>query len=149
MNSGLPYAAVGLINSGRYVTNPGYQQAPASVNYYFSERDAFHTDAWYSTDVAVTYGYKLPVGGGRQAELFVKGDVLNVFNQDGLVVPRFINTGVLTNLNRPATLQAFDPFTERPVEGTHWALTPEFGTATSRFGYQTPRTFRMSVGVRF
>jgi outer membrane receptor for ferrienterochelin and colicin len=149
MNSGLPYAAIGLINSGRHVTNPGYRQAPASVNYYFSERDAFHTDAWYSTDLAVTYAYKLPVGGGRQAELFVKGDVLNVFNQDGLVVPRFINTGVVTNLNRPATLQPFNPFTERPVEGTHWALAPEFGTATSRFGYQTPRTFRMSVGVRF
>jgi hypothetical protein len=99
--------------------------------------------------VAVTYGYKLGVGGGRQAEVFVKGDVLNVFNKDALVVPRFINTGVVTNLNRPATIQPFDPFTEQPVEGTHWALTPEFGTATSRFGYQTPRTFRMSVGVRF
>ena len=30
-----------------------------------------------------------------------------------------------------------------------WDLDPAFGTATSRFGYQLPRTFRMSFGVRF
>lgn len=149
LNSGSPYNAIGPVNSARFVTSPGYRQIPGSVNYYFSERDGFRTDAWYSTDISATYAYKLPVGGGRQAAVFVKGDVFNLFNQAGLVVPRFINTGVLTNVNRPAAYQAFNPFTETPVEGVHWALDPAFGTATSRFGYQLPRTFRMSVGVRF
>lgn len=149
LSSGNPYNAIGTVNSARVVTNPGYRQAPQTVNYYFSERDGFRTDAWYSTDVAATYAYKLPVGGGRQADLFVKGDVLNLFNQAALVVPRFINQGVLTNVNRPAVYQAFNPFTETPREGVHWALDPAFGTATSRLGYQTPRTFRMSLGVRF
>ena len=58
-------------------------------------------------------------------------------------------SAALTNVNRPAVFQAFNPFTETPVEGVHWALDPNFGTATSRFGYQVPRTFRMSLGVRF
>ena len=149
INSGLPYNAVGTVNSARYVTNPGYSQIPGSVNYYFSARDGFRTNAWSSTDVAATYAYRLPLGGGQETSLFVKGDVLNLFNQSALVVPRFINQGVLTNVNRPAVLQAFNPFTETPVEGVHWALDPNFGTATSRFGYQVPRTFRMSLGVRF
>ena len=34
-------------------------------------------------------------------------------------------------------------------DGYQAALDPNFGTATSRFGYQVPRTFRMSLGVRF
>jgi len=149
MNSGSPYSAIGLINSGRYVTSPGYQQIPPSVNYYFSERDGFRTDAWYATDLSSTYAYKLPAGGDRQASLFLKAEVLNLFNQAGQIVPRFINTGVLTNLNRPALYQPFNPFTETPVQGVHWDLDPAFGSATSRFGYQLPRTFRMSFGVRF
>ena len=149
LNSGSPYNAIGPVNSARYVSDLGYRQVPGSVNYYFSARDGFRTDAWFSTDLSATYAYKLAAGGGRQAALFVKGDVLNAFDNAGLVVPRFINTGVLTNVNRPAAYQAFDPFTETPVEGVHWALDPAFGSATSRFGYQLPRTFRMSVGVRF
>jgi hypothetical protein len=149
MNSSVPYNALGTVASGRYVTNPGYRQAPATVNYYYSDRDGFRTDAWFSTDLAATYSYKLGVGAGRQADLFVKGEVLNLFDHAGLVVPRFINQGVLTNVNRPAVYQPFNPFTETPVRGTHWELDPAFGTATSRFAYQIPRTFRMSLGVRF
>ena len=62
---------------------------------------------------------------GRETSLFVKGDVLNLFNQSTLVVPRFINQGVLTNVNRPAVLQAFNPFTETPVEGRALGARPE------------------------
>jgi hypothetical protein len=149
LSSGSPYAAIGTINSARYVTSPGYRQIPPTVNYYFSDRDGFRTDALYSTDLSSTYAYKLPAGGGRQAAVFLKAEVLNLFNQAGLTVPRFINGGVLTNNNRPAVYQPFNPFTETPVQGVHWDLDPAFGTATSRFGYQLPRTFRMSFGVRF
>ena len=149
MNSGTPFNALGTVNSSRYVTNPGYSQAPQTVNYYFSARDGYRTDASFSTDLSATYTYSLGLGGGRAADLFAKADVLNVFNQDALMVPRFINQGVLTNVNRPALYQAFSPFTETPAQGTHWGLDPAFGTATSRYAYALPRTFRMSIGVRF
>jgi hypothetical protein len=35
------------------------------------------------------------------------------------------------------------------VRGVNWDYGPNFGTAVSRFGYTTPRTFRMSFGLRF
>jgi len=52
-------------------------------------------------------------------------------------------------VSTPNRYAAFNPFTETPVQGTHWDLGPTFGQATSRFAYQIPRTFRMSFGVRF
>ena len=42
MASGSPYGAVGQVNTRPFVTNPGYQTPPASVDYYFTARDAFH-----------------------------------------------------------------------------------------------------------
>ena len=44
---------------------------------------------------------------------------------------------------------AFNPFTTTPAQGVNWDLGPTFGEPSSRFAYQTPRTFRMSFGVRF
>ena len=40
-------------------------------------------------------------------------------------------------------------FTTTPVQGTNWALGPNFGTALNRFAYTTPRELRVSFGVRF
>jgi hypothetical protein len=65
-----------------------------------------------------------------------------------LINPFFVNQAVLTNVSS-ARYAAFNPFTETPVEGTHWDLGPTFGQATNRFAYQVPRTFRMSLGFRF
>jgi hypothetical protein len=36
-----------------------------------------------------------------------------------------------------------------PVEGVHWAKSPTFGLALNRFAYTTPRTFRLTFGMRF
>jgi len=44
---------------------------------------------------------------------------------------------------------AFDPFTTTPVRGVNWDYGPNFGQPSSRFAYTTPRTIRMSFGVRF
>ena len=46
-------------------------------------------------------------------------------------------------------LQTFNPFTTTPVEGVNWATGPNFGKALNRFAYTTPRTFRITFGVRF
>ena len=50
---------------------------------------------------------------------------------------------------RPARFAAFNPFTTTPVQGTTWDFGPTFGQATSRFAYTTPRSLRLSFGVRF
>jgi hypothetical protein len=46
-------------------------------------------------------------------------------------------------------LETFNPFTETPVEGRHFRLGESFGTARNALDYQTPRTYRVSFGVRF
>jgi hypothetical protein len=117
------------------------------VNYYFTSRDAFRSDTYSSTDIAATYNYR--VHGASRMELYLKADVLNLFNQAALINTQFLNTAVLSNNSTPARYAAFNPFTDTPVQGTNWDLGPTFGQASSRLAYQTPRTFRMSFGVRF
>jgi hypothetical protein len=56
---------------------------------------------------------------------------------------------VRTNITHPALYQSFNPFTTTPVEGVHWAKSPTFGLALNRFAYTTPRTFRLTFGMRF
>jgi hypothetical protein len=55
---------------------------------------------------------------------------------------------VSTSANSPA-LQAFNPFTTTPVQGTHYQLAANFGKALNNLAYQTPRTVRFSFGVRW
>jgi len=156
-NSTSPGTGVGRINSSPYVVNPGYAQPVTSVEYYFFERDAYRTEAQYRTDLSVNYQYR--VGGG--ADVFFHAEVLNIFDQSqlcgcggtvfnngGASDIRTISTGVLTALNS-GTLQPFNPFTQTPVQGVNWNLSPTFGTAVSRFAYTSPRTFRFNFGVKF
>jgi hypothetical protein len=165
--SGVPYGlnanpgvAAGQIDPRPYVVNPGYESALGSsttIDYFFFPRDRYKTEAQYRTDFSINYGYKF-LG---TAEVFFHGEVLNVFNQfqlcgcGGTVFNngggsdiRTIGNAVLTASNT-ATLQRFDPFTQTPVEGTNYRLNTNFGQATSRFAYTSPRTFRFNVGVRF
>lgn len=162
--SGVPYGAVGAVDTTPYVTgtsylNPSGGRADGFWDYYFTDRDAFRTEASHRTDVALNYAYRVP--GGSRLELFFRGEVLNVWNQfqlcgcGGTVFGngggsdlRKVNQGILTATNS-TTLQPFNPFTTTPVEGVHWAKRPNFGTQVDRFSWTTPRTFRMSVGLRF
>jgi len=152
-----PGTGVGQINSSPYVTNPGYATPVTRVEYFFFERDRYRTEAQYRTDLSVNYQYKF--AGGPSA--FFHAEVLNVFNQfqlcgcGGTVFNngggsdiRTIGNSVLTSVNS-GTLRPFNPFTETPVQGVNWALSPTFGTPTSRFAYTSPRTFRFNMGVRF
>ena len=155
-----PGTAVGQIDPRPYVVNPGYANplsSSATVEYFFFPRDQYRTETQHRTDFSLNYKHRVIA----TSEVFFHAEVLNIFNQfqlcgcGGTVFNngggsdiRTINTSVLTRSNT-ATLQAFNPFTETPVEGVNWRLGPTFGQPTSRFAYTTPRTFRFSVGVRF
>jgi len=148
INSGTPYSANGSITIAPYVpTGLGYRSAPASVSYFFTDRDAFRAERNFTTDVAVTYAYRVP--GARRLDTFVKAELLNALDRSAVVNPFFLNTAVVTNVTNATQYAAFNPFTTAPVQGVHWDKGPRFGQAQSRFAYQTPRTFRMAIGVRF
>ncbi len=124
--------------------NPGYALNQFKTGpYFFSKRGAFRTDSVFSTDVAVNY--EIPYRGFR---FFVKGDVLNLLNSAAVVSP---GTQVLTRFRSGSGsgLLAFNPFTETPVEGVHYRLSPDFGKAIGPDSYQTPRTFQLAFGARF
>ena len=89
------------------------------------------------------YRYQLPHA--ASLELFVKADVLNVFNNHAAVNSQYLNPAVPTNVSaRRANTRLSIPSRRRRCD-----LGPTFGEPSSRFAYQTPRTFRMSFGVRF
>ena len=158
-----PGLTVGQIDPRPYVTNPGYVnplQSTTTVDYFFFARDHYRTEAQYRTDFSANYKKRI----AGKVEGFFHMDVLNIFNQFQLCACggtvfnngggsdiRQINTGVQTRASAGATsgLVVFNPFTETPVEGTHWRLAPNFGTPVSRFAYTSPRTFRFNVGIRF
>ena len=145
--SGSPYSAVGAVDSGPFVTGGlGYVTPPSSdgVDYYFSPANAFETDDITRTDLALNYSFHWNVG-GKNVEVFVQPEMINVFNEDGVVD---VNTFVEDATSAPG-FATFNPFTETPVRGVHWDLGPDFGQPVDDGDYQQARTFRMSVGFRF
>ncbi|PYQ47591.1 MAG: hypothetical protein DMF59_18490, partial [Acidobacteria bacterium] len=141
---GHPYSAVATIDPKSVLPNPGYALNLVSTGpYFFSGRGAFRTDDVYSTDLSLRY--EMPVHGLR---LFVKGDALNAFNNAAVVSP---GTEVADRFNSGTAsgLLNFNPFTEVPVEGIHYRLSPTFGRPTGPESYQTPRTFQLAIGARF
>ncbi len=161
--SGVPYGAVGTINAQNFLTNPGYLSAPASnvFAYYYTARDAFRTDGQTRTDMAINYARRVP--GFQRAELFGQIQIVNVFNHyqlcgcgastvfqnGGAINLTRLDQTVQTPVTSAATVTAFNPFTATPQEGVNWRLAPSFGTALNRQAFTTPRTFRVSFGVRF
>lgn len=167
-DSGNPYSHVATIDlrssanfygTGRAggITNPGYRTPPSAVNYYFSDRGEFRFDDVTSTALALNYDTN--PSWLRGVSLFVQAEVLNVFNEDAGTFNTTILTGAACN---PACTR-FNPFAgDTPVEGTHWRKGPLYGKPTAEtipvldvtgigFGgsFQTPRTYRGSVGLRF
>ncbi len=137
--SGSPYGAGADINiDPTWAGDFGYLTPPSALGYWFTERDAFRTDDLVSTDISFNYSFLIPTG-NTDIELFIQPEVLNVFNQDAVVNP---NTGV-------ATLAPFNPYTETPVEGVNWQRVDGFGDAQNAGDFQRPRTFRVSLGIRF
>jgi len=144
-DSGRAYSAVANIDPTLTVpcegTCLGYALNQVKMGpYFFSKRGAFRTDDVFSTDLAVNY--EIP---HRSLRLLFKGDVLNLFNNGAVVSP---GTVVMTGFDTSG-LRTFNPFTDVPVEGVHYRLSPDFGKPTGPDSYQTPRTFRLSFGARF
>lgn len=142
--SGSPYGAAGAVATRNFVTNPGYVLPPAAVTYFYTDRDAFRTDDITATDLSLNYGFNMSAF-GKNFEIFVQPEVLNAFNQQGVLN---VDATVLDATNN-RNLQAFNPFTTTPVEGVHWQKGPNFGKPLLETDYQTPRTYRFSVGFRF
>lgn len=163
LESGVPYGAVGTINSPSFVANPGYLTAPTATNitYFYTARDAFRTEGQRRTDLAVNYARR--VWGLQRAEIFGQIQVLNIFNHyqlcgcgastvfqsGGAVNAARLDQTVRTPVTNAAGSQAFNPFTTTPQRGINWDYGPAFGTATSRLAFTTPRTIRISFGLRF
>lgn len=142
-DSGRRYSARGIIKT------IGYAGAPANLyytggipddGYYFSRRGAFKLKSFTQTDLALTYRRPL-----RRAEVFLQADLLNVLNQAAVIS---VDTTVLTAANSSG-LKTFNPFMEKPVEGTHYRLGPLFGQPRGPDSYQRPRTYQFSAGMRF
>jgi hypothetical protein len=159
-NTGTPYGSSGSVNTRPYVTNPGYQNPPATETYYFEPRDTYRMENLHRFDLALNWAHKIGIG---NAEIFFRGRVLNVFNRDALTNATGgaertgeagCGTGGCINLtintaNNNTSLLPFNPFTETPVEGVNWSKGSSFGQATSRFAYQYPRSYDFSIGFRF
>jgi hypothetical protein len=169
-HTGQSYSAAAAITDLRSATlpngvvNPGYARTAIPAQYYFSKRGAFRLDDITSTDLNLTY--TVPV---TKVSLFVKADVINVFNEQGVefvespvsTAGGVINRTVRTSLNSSALLP-FNPFTDTPKEcpndrpvaqcaglNANYQLDPNFGTPTNKDAYQLPRTYRFAVGLRF
>ena len=146
-DTGLPYGAVGTVDSSPYVTNPGYRNPQTSSTYYFTARDAYRLDDIYSTDLGVSLNFKV----AGTVEVFVEPQVLNLFNHQNL---DGVNQGIETRSATGTSYAAFNPFTETPKagprnSGANWNYGSSFGKPTSPTHYQDPRTYRVSVGLRF
>ena len=170
LESGVPYGAANTngVDPRQYVTNPNniYLTPPSSAvtTYFFGPRDEFHTEGQVRTDLAGNYAYRIP---GTRMQLFGQLQLLNVFNQfqlcacgstvfgtgsaanAGGVNLQRIDTTVLTPGTTASQYASFNPFTTTPVRGVNWDYGPVFGQALTRFAYTTPRTLRLSFGVRF
>ncbi len=148
-DTGSPYGAVGTVRASSYVTNPGYQQRPTTSTYYYTARDAFRTDDIKRTDISLTWTIRF----FNTVELFVQPQVLNLTNNQGAIA---VNQTIQTAANTTGYLP-FNPFTTTPVQGprntttpsANWNYGPSFGQVTSVAGWQQPRTFLLTAGVRF
>jgi hypothetical protein len=148
-NSGTPYGSLTFVDNSlglEYVGNVGYITPPSSLSYYFENRDTYLTDDITRTDLALNYSFIIPAG-NRGVELYIQPEVLNVFDESGAIN---VDKTVFSSWSAPpGALQPFNPLTETPVEGVNWVKGETFGQPIREEHFQTPRTFRFSVGVRF
>ena len=142
-DSGLGYDYNMTIDTRPYVTNPGYLVPPSSVTYYVSGRGEFHFDGTWRTDLSLSWNHDVP--SLARSQLFFRFVMQNIFNN--MSVENF-NTTILGR-SSDTTMAAFNPFTEKPVEGVNWKKGPAFGQPTSPTSYQSPREYNFSVGFRF
>ena len=147
------YGAVGTVRSRTYVTNPGYATPPSSVTYYYTARDAFHWDDIKRTDLGLNLSTKI----ANTVEIFVQPQVINLFNNQA-VVAGDVTVRTALSPGTGNTFLPFNPFTDVPVKRptgdtsvktANWDYAPTFGAPRNSADYQQPRTFMLTMGVRF
>ncbi len=144
-DSGQAYSVSAPINLTRYdgaPANLGYNSVP-NGRYFFTRRGELRADDVTSTNLALRYS--VPFAG---TELFAHTDLLNAFGEHAIADPQRLGTGVSTAANS-STLQPFNPFTMTPVEGVHYQYAANFGQPLNNLAYQSPRAYRVSLGLRF
>ena len=139
-DSGTPYSDI-LTISVAGDTIPGnselaYAAKPTTSTYFLSDRGEHRWDDVSSTDVALNY--RLPIG---PIQFFAEGEVINALNEQAQIAGNTSFTRIAAN--------PFNPFTTTPILGTHYTRSAAYGDARSAADYQTPRTYRLSFGVRF
>ncbi len=139
------------------VTNPGYVTPPARNSYYFTARDAYRTDTITRTDLSLTLSGKIgPV------EIFVQPQILNLFNDRASPPSTRRSASAPGPRPTPLASSASTPSPRLPIEcpqtasaadckalGANWKKGVNFGKPTSSASYQRPRTWTISMGVRF
>ncbi len=148
-DSGTPFSAVGNVNVGSFVTNPGYATPPTSQPYFFSNRGAFRTEDVTATDVALNWTLPISV-----VNVFFQGEVINAFDEQAVVNPSSAINVIGANRFNPFTetpreCPQFTPLATCAAQGFNWRKADTFGTATAVGSYQLPLTYRFSVGLRF
>ena len=151
--SGTNSSTDGTIDTRSFVDNPGYRGPTSGVSYFFHGRGDLTTDNIVRTDIGIQY--TLPI---RALDIYIRGDVFNIFNNDALVG---FDEEVLTEDDED-WLILFNPWTETPIEcpqgaapevcedmGAHWQKGENFGQPESEADYQRPRTYRFTIGIRF
>ncbi|HEY0156879.1 MAG TPA: TonB-dependent receptor [Thermoanaerobaculia bacterium] len=155
-HSGRPYNMVANIDLTGVVPNPGYEFVPV-VPYYFAPRGSLRMDDVTSTGIGLHYS--LHAGA---MEFLAHGNVINVFNEQALENPFGINTTV-NAARSDRNLAKFDPRTQTPVECpqgvrsstpqcrgiAHFQKVAAFGHVRAPNAYQQPRTYTLSLAVRF
>jgi outer membrane receptor protein involved in Fe transport len=137
-HTGAPYSAIGNVRTVGVITNPNgfYKTPPTSVQYFFSDRGAFRTDNISETSLTATYN--LPTFG--RVNVFLRGDVVNIFNQQGVeftstALGSVLETRVYTSATAPRAgiakpvcptgtpttvcrngFYLFNPYTDTPVQ---------------------------------
>jgi hypothetical protein len=146
--SGNPYGSNAnvLVGANRWIPNPGYLTPPTWGSTWIEPRDTYRTDNVHSTDLALNFGFFI----GKSVEIYLQPEVLNVFNESAVTN---VNQTVQTrSYGCPSSVcQYFNPLdaSYTPVEGLDYQFGPTFGQPESDSDYQVPRTFRVSMGIRF
>ncbi|MGE0640746.1 MAG: carboxypeptidase regulatory-like domain-containing protein [Thermoanaerobaculia bacterium] len=113
--------------------DPGYEGLPTSQTLYYGERGRGEFNSSQAFDLSAQYGFDVQ----GWLEPWVKFEVRNVLNDAALVS---FNTQVSPDNSGPKDADGL------PTEFIRGA---NFGRATGTSSYQTPREYRISLGIRF
>jgi hypothetical protein len=157
-HSARPYNMLAQVNLTAMLPNPGYEARTVYGNYYFQPRGSLRVDDVTSTGLGLHYSVQ--VGG---VELLAHGNVMNVFNEQAIENPSGLQTQVRTavfdgNLVPFNALTTAEPIhcpselrtSSAQCRGiAHYQIHPDFGKPRDALAYQQPRTYTLSMAVRF